>query len=511
MALAGQSSLLMSMGRAAEAGLVAQRMLALARSLGDRNAEGSALNTLTLHEPDLAAQLALYRQARAAFEAGGSLQGLAIIDANLGLTCLELGLYRRSLRITRIAAEHQVRTGNKTSLINAVQNLAEGHYRLGDLPALRAEADRAASLATQLGVPYWQAAVEQLRGQAAWLEDRPAEAARLYERAVRRVGRSSDAFAVTFLSDATRAHLACGQPERALTASQRATALHRKLNLAMLDGMDPPALWWWHNRALAANGRHAEASAALTQAWQLLLTRIQTLGDEGLRRSVLNKRADNRALVLGWLAHARRHGLPAAEREAHLAGPSNLREPFERLVDTGLRLNELRKADELAEFLVDEATELSGAERVLLVFEGADTGLQVAGSLLPQGEDVATLLQAITPWLDEARQTRAVGLRHGPDGAEPIDQRSCLVAPLLAQGEVIGYLYADIGGAFGRFHDTDRQLLGMLGGVIADSAKLEATLKEGIKALEKKDKNFPKTTFDVAKHKDINFHVFTTE
>jgi hypothetical protein len=49
------------------------------------------------------------------------------------------------------------------------------------------------------------------------------------------------------------------------------------------------------------------------------------------------------------------------------------------------------------------------------------------------------------------------------------------------------------------------------GGVIADTAKLEATLKEGIKALEKKDKNFPKTKFDVAKHKDVKFHVTTIE
>ena len=31
------------------------------------------------------------------------------------------------------------------------------------------------------------------------------------------------------------------------------------------------------------------------------------------------------------------------------------------------------------------------------------------------------------------------------------DQRSCLVAPLVAQGEVLGQLYADIQGAYGRF------------------------------------------------------------
>ena len=56
-------------------------------------------------------------------------------------------------------------------------------------------------------------------------------------------------------------------------------------------------------------------------------------------------------------------------RIPHLAGTSNLREPFERLADTGLRLNELRSSAELHEFLIDEATELSGGDRVLLILE----------------------------------------------------------------------------------------------------------------------------------------------
>ena len=42
-------------------------------------------------------------------------------------------------------------------------------------------------------------------------------------------------------------------------------------------------------------------------------------------------------------------------------------ESFKRLVDTGMRLNELRGAEELQQFLIDQVTELSGARRVLLV------------------------------------------------------------------------------------------------------------------------------------------------
>ena len=73
----------------------------------------------------------------------------------------------------------------------------------------------------------------------------------------------------------------------------------------------------------------------------------------------------------------------------------------------------------------------------------------------------------MTPWLDEAAATHEPRLRHGPEGAAEEDQRSCLVAPLVAQGELLGHLYADIEGAFGRFRDADRDLLAMLAGQAA--------------------------------------------
>ena len=54
-------------------------------------------------------------------------------------------------------------------------------------------------------------------------------------------------------------------------------------------------------------------------------------------------------------------------------------------MDSGLRLNQLRSEAALHDFLVDEVTELSGAERVLLVLQGA-RGRHIAGALLPAGE-----------------------------------------------------------------------------------------------------------------------------
>ena len=205
----------------------------------------------------------------------------------------------------------------------------------------------------------------------------------------------------------------------------------------------------------------SEAWAALQRAHALMLESVRNVHDDGLRRSYLSKVATNRDIVRAWLHEARARGLSDARRLAHLAIASDPGEPFKRLVDTGTRLNELRSDAALHEFLIDEITELSGAERVLLILE-TDGERRVAGAQLPAGEQAADLLRAITPWLDEARRTRAVSLRHGPDGADAVDQRSCLVAPLIAQNEVLGFIYADLEGAFGRFGAADRGLLAML-------------------------------------------------
>jgi len=121
-------------------------------------------------------------------------------------------------------------------------------------------------------------------------------------------------------------------------------------------------------------------------------------------------------------------------------------------------LSHSRSAEELYERLADQAIELSGAGRVLLVIDAAPR-MQPVASRLPRGEDGEALLQAITPWLLEARRARTASLRHGPHDAAPIDQRSCLIAPLIAQRELLGFLYADIDGGFGRFDQVDRDLL----------------------------------------------------
>jgi GAF domain-containing protein/CheY-like chemotaxis protein len=157
-----------------------------------------------------------------------------------------------------------------------------------------------------------------------------------------------------------------------------------------------------------------------------------------------------------------------------------------RSADIGLQLNGIQTEARLCEFLVGEAAKSLGARRVLLAFEGSATSdaaasMRVAASLVPKGESVRELLRAITPWLQEAHRTRKASLRHGPAGAKAVDQRSCLVVPLLAQGELLGYLYVDVEGAFGRFNDGDSEMLVTLAGQAA-VALANLRIREELKA-----------------------------
>jgi hypothetical protein len=114
---------------------------------------------------------------------------------------------------------------------------------------------------------------------------------------------------------------------------------------------------------------------------------------------------------------------PQAARKASVLLPTH-----ESLLAASRLLTGLGDADELPGLLLDAAADLCGARRVLLVLD-APEGPGLAGSRVPASEDVCALLSAVTPWIVEARRTRKARLRHGPEGAAAVDQRSCEVAP----------------------------------------------------------------------------------
>ena len=442
------------------------RGLPLSRACGDDFALGNLLNLQNLWEADLATRLRAFREAQAAFSRAGYRERVLSMDINLGTVFSALGLPERSLRLDAQVC-HQARAMQaEGALLIALHNMARSAQVLDQLAEARHLLAEAEALQARIQDPGMDAFLARGRADLALAEGRPAQAVRgLRAQFARLDAHSRMGDRLELPTELARALLALGQPRAALRHTTAATTLHRDTGLVPHTGADSPEIWWQHHRALAACGRTEPAWAALQQAYAFVMEQVRELRDEGLRRNVLSKVRWNREILQAWLTQAAARGLGDDQRLAHLRLESAVAEPFQRLLDTGLRMNEVRDAAELQQFLVDELTELSGAERVLLVFNSS-AGLEIAGSLLPQAENnpqgQAALLQAITPWLVDARRTRAVTLRHGPEAVPPEQQRSCLLAPLVANREVLGYLYADIDGLYGRLAESDRNLLGLL-------------------------------------------------
>ena len=439
----------------------AQRAAALARQTGDELGLGNALNVLSFTSTDIAARIALTQQAAQAFERCGDDFGRGLATGNLCLAYAELGLYRHAFRLGDEVVAASRRAGARHAETLQLIGMLSWKIALGDLDAVRRLWPGFEALVTEVNEPSTRRLHAFVAGELALAEGDTATAVALIQGAMQSAGTAQAEWQLVGLAALSRVLLARGDAAAALRASAEATVMHRAQGYARADLGRGPEIWWRHAQALTAHGRAQDAWAALQQAYALLLEGVRNVHDDGLRRSYLNKVEVNRAIVRAWLRESALRRMAPAQRFAHLKIASDLGEPFRRLVDTGTRLNELRDGEALQDFLIEEITELSGAERVLLIVDAAD-GLRVVGSLVPKGEDAAMLLKAVTPWLLEARRTRAVSLRHGPDGAQPVDQRSCLVAPLVAQNKLLGFVYADIEGAFGRFTDADRDLLAML-------------------------------------------------
>ncbi|MGC1817565.1 MAG: GAF domain-containing protein [Casimicrobiaceae bacterium] len=450
-------------GHAANCNEAAAAALDLARRTGDLYGAGNALNMLMFNEADLATRLKLLTQSLAAFEAAGYVERQGVITFNLGIAYMNLGLYRRARRTLRQAKDIYHRAGSTVDASGSEWLLAVVEVEMGHLDRARehvaAAVDAEGGRESARRYPGFE---PMLRARLAFRGNDAKAALAHYQRAVKLSESSEqDAFLCNALSELAQVLLATGDPGAALKATRRAVEIHRAHDLAPIQGLQPAMVWWEHSRALRANGERKGARQALEMAYGFMCKGIAGLGDEGLRRNYLNKIRSHREIIAAWLDDARQRRLAPARRREHLQGEASLREPFERLVDTGLRLNELRSSAELHDFLIDEATELCGAERVLLVLEMPD-GLQLAGSLVPQGEDALSGMRDAADLLADVRRTRAVTLVHGPDGAEELAQRSRIVAPLIAQRELLGYLYADLDGPYGRLRESDRDLLGML-------------------------------------------------
>jgi len=439
----------------------AQRAVSLCRTAGDSYGLGNALNALALSDADVAENIRHLQQALEAFEAAGYVERVIVVRANLALAYRELGLHHHALRLLQGVVEQSRRIGSKLTLVYGLATAMAESVEIGDAEWAHAELPAFADLVAEVHDPSMDLALAGTRGVLARAGGDFGAAARHFAQGAEiatRVGGSTESRYLTLTGES---ELLGGNVAAAVAATTKATDLHRAQGYPKPDGFSAQEIWWRHAQALEAAGKRADAAKASARAYRLLCESISTLRDEGLRRNYLNKVDANREILAAWVAYATKRKMPKGERVPHLAVRANPREPFQRLVDTGLRMNALRTVDEIRDFVVEEATELCGGERVLLIVE-EDAARTVANAIVPAGETAESVLAAITPWLDAARRSRSAELVHTPAATQSLAQRSRIVAPLVAQNRLLGYLYAELGGLYGRFNEADRDLLGML-------------------------------------------------
>jgi signal transduction histidine kinase/CheY-like chemotaxis protein/tetratricopeptide (TPR) repeat protein len=444
--------------QARSAGLLA---LELCRNAGDRYGIGNAFNRIGGLELDIAERIRHRRRTVEAFEAAGYVERQCGALGNLSICYLELGLYSRARRLNVQQAKDSRRMGAAVSLAYALGNGLEIDVLVGNFDAVRAGLPEFEALVSTLGDPTQEVQLQLVRAALAEEEGHLEATIEHTKSAITIARRASPGQEFGCLPPLARAYLKACRKRLALRVTSEAAELLGTRSLALDTNTPAQEIWWLHCRALSMNGKQELADEALDRAYRFLLGSMANIRDEGLRRNYFNKIAVNRDILAAWLAAGTRRGLAKDQLLAHLAIESSLREPFQRLADTGIRLNTLREATQIETFLVDEALELCGGERVVLIRE-TDGEREIAGSVVPRGEDAATLMRSIDAHLERARNSRVAQLVHTPKTGSALKQRSRIVAPLVAQNELLGYLYADMDGIYGRFTEADRDMLGML-------------------------------------------------
>ncbi len=492
--------LLADAGRGQDSVAACEQGLTTARAAGSRDWEGIFLNGMLAGASDLARRIAFLEQAMAAFEAVGDRMYQAVALINHSWISMDLGLYRRALE-TALPALNTARAIDcryvdiHSSLYLALANLYAGNYA-----AARESCQEALALAQKVGVPPLVQYGRLIQGNIELYDARPLAALEAYQAA---------AMLDLKRSPAEHAELLSGQAEAFRLAGSDAEARrHANQALDLIADVIPTAkgefivleeqCWRCYRALEEEGGLSPSAWRALDLGIKALLSPSVNLSDAGLRRGCLHRVGYRRLLIREWLRHGPSQGVPPAEIAAYAAQvqrPARLDDVFRRLLAVGVRLNAQRDPARLPDEIVDEVSELTGAERIALVLLDEEGGRHPASVLLPQALPVtlsgkvepppcrADFLAEIEPWLEEAAITRQGCIRQLDPAGSLEAQRSLLVAPMISRGRLVGLIYGDLTGCFGRFDPEDLDLLAVLANqsaVAVENADWSATLENKV-------------------------------
>jgi PAS domain S-box-containing protein len=498
-------------------------VLAIARSLGDRVREGAGLNMLAIASQDTARARAYFEQAMDCFRAAGHLPNLAMVDNNLSLRYWKLGLYHKARRYSEHAVAEARRANALSGVATFLESLGRPVMDQGELEQARHIFEEGGALAATVGDEVTQAFCRLGLGMVALAEGQTTEARRLFIAAVEGMGVGTTPYdALVVRAWLGAACLAAGDWNAADEHTSQAVEEAQAVPETSSD-LGAQAIWWWRYQVLLQSPKRSgvglrkrpskrsrakdEAWACLNRAYEWMMSEVTTLSDEGLRRNFLNKVSINRQILLAWTREAARRGIPVPESQP-LEG--NLQDQLRRMMEISVRMNEQREPEALLEFIMDEAVELNGAERSLLVLLDAEErpDFRIArGVSAEEANEVRALATKMLARVSDSRQAVLEEDEHGAEaGAEaatasrgsataprapgevgetdgPGRWRSRMAAPLIARGQVIGMLYADNRAVFGPFHQPDVELLSLFANQAAtaiDNAQLYHGLEQRV-------------------------------
>ena len=434
--------------------LYAEQGLAIAETIGDRVLTGQSYNTLGL----LYGKLGLYETARGYTEGGveigrqrGSETGLSFFLESLGRTYLYLGEYDRARQVLKEGLQLSIKLESK--LLIAIYKMVLGSVDLaeGKLQAARELLQEAYDLYQDLDAPTEIPTAFAWLGEAHLQSGSWKSAYRLTSEAVTQLNALGDAQGEFPPQEVYWLHYKVlkAAHESAIpggSGSRGKRKERRELNIADVDLPSETYSWM-----------------ILQRARELMLSDINLLSDEGLRRNYLNKVAINREILVEWTEQAIARGLAIGDDEIR---ETNLQDQLQRMLAIGLRMNERRDPESLIDFIMNQLLELNGAERAALFVFDEDGRRRIAAARGFGKAAESAILSETAQLLDQVTKTQQPLLKNNvrrsnfeETADDPLQAISILSVPLLSQARLTGIIYADNREIFGAFMQTDIDLL----------------------------------------------------
>ncbi len=480
-----QGLLALRLGHHQQAIVNAEQALHLAQSGSERSWIALALNLLAIADPDLTRRGMSLEASEALYAEIGDRVQQSMALANLGNWLLVFGLFSQAAANARKVLQllPTVHGNMVAARVYALQTLGLALCEAGEFVPARSCLEEGWNLAKETKMSVLEHIM--VAGLAS-IDLYSGDPQRALERWTKREWQWPDATPSIIAERLANQALASRLMGDTAAGTRQA---HEAVSLVRPENFGNPECFYeticWHSYlALMPIDARPDEPVLTEDRWrildlgcQALLKPIEALSDAGLRRNYLHQVPSRRELILEWLHYAPTYARPGAIAEftQKVHRPGRLMEMFRRLLAVGLRLNTQHDPERLPSQILDEASELIGAERIaLLLFDrqGRHRVAEVhlprsllpgpAGASLKPSPTRTEFLAEIEPWLAEATNRQQVFAHQlNPDASLP-EQRSILVAPLISQGELTGILYCDVRGCFGRFEAEDLNLLGVL-------------------------------------------------